>query len=185
MLAVLTTVLALYAPQLGLVGVMAAVFTAISTIWLVGVWRMARLLEVGRTELRAFRPVGWIAVSALAAAAVTAVVRTMVIGAPEWQMIAVCAMAFAAVYATGLSLSGVLATAEVRSLFHDLRRAAVGAGAILAALRRRPRPQAPSDSAPAPVDPWRRALAPETTECLEPQLPTANSHSACPAASRI
>ena len=79
-LAVLTTVLALYAPELGLVGVMAAVFTAISTIWLVGVWRMARLLEVGRTELRAFRPVGWIAVSALAAAAVAAVVRTMVIG---------------------------------------------------------------------------------------------------------
>ena len=152
-LGVLTTVLALYAPELGLVGVMAAVFTAISTIWLVGVWRMSRLLEVGRTELRAFRPVGWIAVSALAAAAVAAVVRTIVIGSPVWQVIAVCAVAFGAVYAAGLSLFGVMATAEVRALFHDLRRTAAGAGAILAALRRRPRPQAPPDpSAPAPVD---------------------------------
>jgi len=152
-LAVLTTVLALYAPVLGLVGVMAAVFTAISTIWLAGVWRMSRLLGVGRAELRAFRPVGWIAVSALAAAAVTVVARTLVLGLPEWQVIAACGIVFVAVYAIGLHLSGVMATAEVRALFDDLRRTAAGAGAILAALRRRPRPQAPSDpSAPAPVD---------------------------------
>ena len=153
MLAVLTTVLAFYASELGVVGVMGAVFTAISTIWLVGVWRMSRLLEVGRAELRAFRPVGWIAVSTIAAAAVTAVVRTFVVGAPVSQVIAVCAVAFGAVYAAGLSLSGVLATSELRALFLDVRVASTGAGAILAALRRRPRPQAPSDpSAPAPVD---------------------------------
>ena len=151
-LAVLTTVLAFYASEMGLVGVMAAVFTAISTIWLVGVWRMARLLEVGWIELRAFRPVGWIAVSTLAAAAVAAVVHSMVAGPPV-RVIAICAPAFGAVYATGLGLSGVIATAELRSLFQDLRRASTGAGAILAALRRRPRPQAPSDpSAPAPVN---------------------------------
>jgi hypothetical protein len=129
------------------------VFTAISTIWLVGVWRMSQLLDVGRNELRAFRPVGWIAVSALAATAVAAVVRTMAIGSPVWQVIAICGVTFVAVYAAALSLSGVMATAEVRALLHDLRRSAAGAGAILPALRRRPRPQAPSDpSAPAPVD---------------------------------
>jgi len=152
-LGALTTVLALYASELGLVGVMAAVFTAISTIWLIGVYRMYRLLEVGRTELREFRPVGWIAVSTLAAAAVAAVVRMMVVGLPPWQVIATCGAAFGAVYATGLSLSGVVARAELLSLFGDLKRASAGAGASLMALRRRPRPQAPSDpSAPAPVD---------------------------------
>src|SRR4029450_11408407 len=67
-LAVLTTVLAFYAWELGPGGVLAAVFTAIATIWLIGVWRMARLLEVGPAELRAFRPGGWIAGSALAGA---------------------------------------------------------------------------------------------------------------------
>ena len=73
--AVLTTVLAFYAAELGLVGVMAAVFTAVLSIWLIGVWRMSRLLEIGRAELRAFRPVGWIAVSTIAAAACRAGVR--------------------------------------------------------------------------------------------------------------
>ena len=187
-LAVLTAVLALYAPQAGtrrrdgrrlhgdldhLAGRCVADVAAARS-------RADRTARVPAGRL--------IAVSALAAAAVTAVVRMTVIGAPEWQMIAVCAMAFAAVYATGLSLSGVLATAELWSLFHDLRRAAVGAGATLAALRRRPRPQAPSiPRHPRPSTSWRRGTAPETTERLSPQsnfqLPTPNS--ACPAASRI
>ncbi len=157
-LAVLTTVLALYASELGLVGVMGAVFTAVSGIWLIGVWRMARLLQVGWSELRAFRPVGWIAASTIAAAAVAFIVRALVVGAPgparpDWQVIALCAAAFGAVYAAGLKLFGVLATEELRALWQDLRRVSSGAGAILLALRRRPRPQAPSDpSAPAPID---------------------------------
>ena len=151
-LGVLTTVLALYASELGLVGVMAAVFTAIASIWLVGLWRMSRMLEVGRTELRAFAPVAWIAAATLAAAAVTTVVHAMVAGPPV-RVIAICAAAFGAVYATILGLSGVIAIAEVWSLLRDLRRAATGAGALFGALRRRSRPQAPSDpTAPAPVN---------------------------------
>ncbi|MEO5819152.1 MAG: oligosaccharide flippase family protein [Vicinamibacteraceae bacterium] len=152
-LGVLTTVLALYASQLGLVGVMASVFIAIASIWLVGVWRMWRLLQVGPTELRAFAPIGWIAVSTVAGASVAAVVRMFVVGRPGWQVIATCAAAFGVVYASGLHLSGVLATAELRSLWQDVRSVSAGLGAIGAGLRRRPRPQAPSDpTAPTPVD---------------------------------
>src|SRR5205085_10548639 len=129
-LGVLTTVLALYASELGLVGVMASVFTAIASIWLVGVWRMSRMLEIGRTELRAFAPVGWIAASTLTAAAVAAVVHALVAGRPPVEVIAICAVVFGAVYATVLGLSGVIALAEVWSLLRDLRRAATGAGAL-------------------------------------------------------
>jgi O-antigen/teichoic acid export membrane protein len=152
-LGVLTTVLAFSAFELGLVGVMAAVFTATATIWLIGVWRMWRLLQMGPTELRAFGPVGRIAVATIAAGAVAAVVRPLVVGGPGWWVIAVCGAVFALVYAVGLSLAGVFALAEVRALGTDLRGVVTGAGALLATLRRRTRPQAPPDpSAPAPID---------------------------------
>jgi O-antigen/teichoic acid export membrane protein len=152
-LTVLTLVLAFYASELGLVGVMASVFAAVSCIWTIGVWRMARLLEVGRAELRAFTPVGWIAVSAIAAALVAFGVRGLVAGGPAWQVIGICAAAFAPVYAVGLALAGVVPGAELRGLWQDLRRVSSGAGASLAMFRRRPRGQAPPDpSAPAPAD---------------------------------
>jgi O-antigen/teichoic acid export membrane protein len=152
-LAVLTTVLAFYAAEMGLAGVIGAVFTAIATIWLIAVWRMAHLLEVGRKELRSFHPVARIAVASIVAALVASLARDQMAGAPPWQVIAASAAAFAPVYAAGLSLFGVVPAAEMRALWQDLRRASAGAGAIVAVLRRRPRPQAPSDpSAPAPVD---------------------------------
>jgi O-antigen/teichoic acid export membrane protein len=152
-LAVLTGVLAFYASELGLVGVMAAVFLAFACIWVIGVWRMVRMLEVGRAELGAFRPLGWIAVAAVVAAAVSATVRAAVVGGPGWQVIAASGAAFVVVYAAGLRLSGVIAAEEMRGLWRDLRRTSSGAGAILVALRRRPQPQAPADpSAPAPAD---------------------------------
>jgi hypothetical protein len=114
---------------------------------------MVRLLDVGRAELRAFRPIGWIAVAAVVAAVVSAVVRASLVGGPGWQVIAASGAAFVAVYAVGLRLSGVIAAEELIGLWRDLRRTSSGAGAILVALRRRPRPQAPSDpSAPAPAD---------------------------------
>jgi O-antigen/teichoic acid export membrane protein len=152
-LAVLTLVLAFYAAELGLVGVMASVFTAVASIWVVGVWRMARLLEVGRTELRAFRPIAWTAAAAIVAALVTVGVRAMVVGARPWQVIAICAATFAPIYAAGLALAGVVAASELVGLVQDVRRVTTGAGAMLASLRRRSRPQAPPDpAAPAPVD---------------------------------
>ncbi len=152
-LGILTTVLALYASELGLVGVMGAVFTAIASIWLIGVWRMARLLQVGPSELRAFRPVGWIGVATVVAGAVAAAVRLLVVGGPGWWVIAVCAAAFGLVYAFSLNLSGIVAVSELRSLWNDVRGVFTSAGAALAMMLRRSRPQAPADpSAPAPVD---------------------------------
>ncbi len=152
-LAVLTTVLAFYSAELGLAGVMGALFTAVLSIWLIGVWRMIRLLEIGRAELRAFRPMGWIAVASIAAGGVSAGVRGLLVDAAPWQVIVVTGAAFAVVYGVGLRLSGVVAVAEVSGLVRDLRRTSAGAGAILLALRRRPRSQAPPDpSAPAPAD---------------------------------
>ena len=152
-LGVLTTVLALYASELGLVGVMASVFAAIASIWLVGVWRMWRLLEVGRAELRAFRPVGWIAASTFVAAGAAAVVRPFVVGGPGWYVIALCGASFGVVYAVGLAFGGVFAASELRSLWNDVRGVFAGSGAIVAGLRRRTRPQAPPDpTATAPVD---------------------------------
>jgi O-antigen/teichoic acid export membrane protein len=163
-LAALTTVLALYSFELGLVGVMGAVFSAVTCIWLVGVWRMVRLLEVGRAELGAFRPIAWIAVAAVTAAAVAAVVRATVVGGPGWYVILASGSVFAVVYVVGLRLSGVVAAEEMVGLWRDLCRTSSGAGAILVALRRRPRPQAPSDpSAPAPGD-----LLPRQTLVAEP-----------------
>jgi O-antigen/teichoic acid export membrane protein len=152
-LGILTTVLAFYAAELGLAGVMAAVFTAIATIWLIGVWRMAKFLEVGRVELRAFHPVVKIAAASVAAALVAAMVRALVVGAPVWQVIFVTGAAFLPIYVAGLSLSGVVAIDELRALWQDMRRVSAGAGAMFAILRRRPQPPAPSDpTAPAPVD---------------------------------
>jgi len=152
-LAVLTLVLAFYAFELGLVGVMAAVFTAVSCIWVVGVWRMARLLEVGRADLRAFRPIAWTAGAAIAAALVASVVRALVVGRPAWQVIGICAAGFAPIYVGTLAAAGVVPTSELRALWQDVRRMTSGAGAIVATFRRRSRPQAPPDpSAPAPVD---------------------------------
>jgi O-antigen/teichoic acid export membrane protein len=153
-LAVLTTVLAFYSPELGLAGVMGALFTAVTCIWLIGVWRMVRMLEVGRAELRAFRPVAWIAAAAIAAAAVAAAVRAPLVGGPGWQVIAASGSAFVAIYAVGLRVSGVIAAEEMVGLWRDLSRTASGAGAIVLALRRRTRPLAPPDpSAPAAADP--------------------------------
>ncbi len=152
-LAILTTVLAFYAAELGLVGVMGAVFTAIAIMWLIGVWRMAKLLEVGRAELRAFLPVAKIAVASVAAALAAAVAHATLVGAPGWQIIFLSAAAFAPVYVAGLSLSGVVAIDELRALWQDLRRVSAGAGALFALIRRRPQPPAPPDpTAPAPAD---------------------------------
>jgi O-antigen/teichoic acid export membrane protein len=152
-LGVLTAVLATRAPELGLVGVRASVFVAIATIWTIGVVRMVRLLEIGLAELRSFRPVGWIAASAIVAAGAAALVRTTAIGRPTWQVIAISGAAFGVVYAAGLRATGVVALDELTSIWLDLRRVSSGAGAILAYLRRRPRPQAPPDpNAPAPID---------------------------------
>jgi O-antigen/teichoic acid export membrane protein len=152
-LAVLTVLLATRSPELGLVGVMAAVFTAVTAIWIVGVIRMARLLEIGRSELRRFHPVAWIAVSSIAAAALATAVRWAVGGRPGWQVIAACGAAFGAAYAAGLRATGVVAAEELSALWRDLRRMSSGAGAILAVFRRRPAPQQPPDpTAPAPVD---------------------------------
>jgi hypothetical protein len=163
-LAALTTVLALYSFEIGLVGVMGAVLAAATCIWLIGVWRMVRLLGVGRAELRSFHPIAWIAVAAAAGAAAAAVVRATVVGGPGWYVILASGAAFAAVYAAGLRLSGVIAGAEMVGLWRDLCRTSSGAGAILVALRRRPRPQGPSDpSAPAPGD-----LLPRQTLVAEP-----------------
>jgi O-antigen/teichoic acid export membrane protein len=152
-LAVLTVLLATRSPELGLVGVMAAVFTAVAVIWVVGVVRMARLLEIGRVELRRFHAVGWIAASAVGAAVIAAIVRLEVVDRPGWQVIAASAAAFGVAYAAGLRATGVVAADELGAIWRDLRRVSSGTGAILGALRRRPRPQQPPDpTSPAPVD---------------------------------
>jgi O-antigen/teichoic acid export membrane protein len=152
-LAALTIVLATSTARLGLVGTMAAVYAAVATIWLVGVWRMVRLFAVGRDEWRAFAPVARIAVAAVVAALVAAVVRGAVIGRPGWQVIAISGAAFAAVYVVGLRVGGVVAVDELFGLLRDVRRSTVGTVARVAAMRRRPRGQAPLDpSAPVAAD---------------------------------
>jgi O-antigen/teichoic acid export membrane protein len=144
-LAALTLLLWTSAPALGLVGIIAAVVTGPVLIWIVGVVRMARLLEVGAAELRLFRHVGWIAASSLAAAAAAAVARAAQAERPEWQMVAVAGVAFAAVYAAGLRLSGVISAGEIGALLQEIRSMSRRV-APLDVLRRR-RPHAPPDPA--------------------------------------
>jgi O-antigen/teichoic acid export membrane protein len=164
-LVALTLVLATSTARLGLVGTITAVYMAVASIWLIGVWRMVRLFAIGREEWRAFAPIGRIAVAAIAAAVVAALVRGTVAGYPGWQVIAISGATFAAVYAIGLRIFGVVAVDELSGLLRDVRRSTVGALATVAARRRRPRGQAPLDpSAPVAED-----LAPRSATRPEPQ----------------
>jgi O-antigen/teichoic acid export membrane protein len=147
-LAALTLLLWTSARELGLVGIIAAVVAAPILIWIVGVVRMVRLLEVGPSELRLFGHVGWIAASTAGAAAAAALARASQAHRPEWLIVGVAAVAFAAVYAAGLRATGVIAGSEIAGLWLDVKRM-LGRLPAPQWLRRR-QPHAPPDpTAPA------------------------------------
>jgi hypothetical protein len=148
-LAVITVVLWTSARELGLVGIIGVVVAGPIAIWIVGVARMAQLLSVGAAELRLFRPVALIGVSTLAAAGIAAAARASQAGRAEWLVVGVAGVAFAAAYALGLRLTGVLAATEIAAMWRDVRRMADRLPG-LDVLRRRRQPHAPPDpTAPA------------------------------------
>jgi O-antigen/teichoic acid export membrane protein len=149
-LGAITLILWTSAARLGLAGTIAVVVGASYCTWGIGLYRMIRLLEVRRADLALFRHVGWIAAATAAGGVAAAMARTVLLGRPEWMVIAGAGVAFAVVYLTGVKLSGVVATEELVALWRDVQRMWSGRTVVLDVLRRRTRPHAPADpSAPA------------------------------------
>jgi O-antigen/teichoic acid export membrane protein len=149
-LAVLTLILWSSAARLGLVGTIAVVVGASYLTWAISLYRMIRLLEVGRADLVGFRHVGWIAASTVAAGVAAAIARLLLLGQPTWIVIAGAGIVFTVVYLAFVKLSGVVATEELGAIGRDVRKLWTGRGIVLDIMRRRTRPHAPPDpSAPA------------------------------------
>ena len=143
-LAVVVAILWTSAHSLGLVGVISVVVASTYVTWSVGAIRMARLLSMRAADLKRFRPVAAIALSAAVAAVATAGARIALAGERPFVVIAVAAPVFATIYALALWLCGVVATEEITSLWRDVRLLRPGTGVASGA-------EVPLQTVPAPA----------------------------------
>jgi O-antigen/teichoic acid export membrane protein len=120
-LAAVVAILWTSARSLGLVGVISVVVASTYLIWIVAAVRMARRLSMRAADLKRFRPVAAVALSASVAAAAAVGVRIALAGERPFIVIAVAAPAFAAVYGLAVWLCGLVATEEITSLWRDVR----------------------------------------------------------------
>ncbi len=120
---VLTAALWFGAASLGLVGVIAAVVAANLAGWLVSVVRMARMLEMRRSDLRLFRDVAAIGACAVTAAAACAALRAVLADLPPWTVVAACVPAYGLVYVAALFRFRAVRPAELKALWTEVSRA--------------------------------------------------------------
>jgi len=148
-LAAVVTILWTSARALGLVGVIAVVVASTYVTTIVGAIRMARLLSMRTADLALFLPVAKIALSSAVAAVAAVAVRTVLAGERPFVVLAVAAPVFAVIYAIGLWLCGVVATAEITSMWRDLRRRRPGSGIAGPPVRLQAMPATATGGAPS------------------------------------
>jgi O-antigen/teichoic acid export membrane protein len=118
----LTATLWFASEALGLYGIIAAVVGAHLTGWFIAAVRMARLLEARRRDAALFADVGRIAAAAIGAGLLCAWIRAQLQGAPAWEVLALCAPPFAAVYAIAVGRAGIVTPREVRAQWQAASR---------------------------------------------------------------
>ncbi|MEZ5286675.1 MAG: oligosaccharide flippase family protein [Vicinamibacterales bacterium] len=119
---VLMVILWTQAEQLGLLGIITAVVAANLFGWSVAVWRMARLLQVRRADLRLFRSVLKVAAAAAAAGVAAEVVRHLLAGQAPWLVLLAAAPVFAVTYIAGIVAARVIGPEEITVLFREVVR---------------------------------------------------------------
>lgn len=108
--------------RFGLVGAIAAVVSVNFLGRLATAVRMARVVGVERGDLRLLKDVGKVALAALAAAALTWLVRAALMGARPFVVLTACGVVFSLVYLAAILLLGVLTFGERDAVRRHLAR---------------------------------------------------------------